>query len=267
MEPHPNTIRARALRSGATSAERLLWSRLRSRRLGGLKWRRQYAIGPYFADFACLEHRLIVELDGSQHGETPAADQRRTEWLGFQGWRVIRVWNTDLFEDPDAVCEAVLNAVTTRELSPVVAADRPHPLPLRPGPKGLASSPEGEAGLVRSRARAMLWDRLRAKRLGGVKWRRWSTSASIPADFFTHAHRLAVVLDDGSGPDAARVARIKTARWRVLRVHPAEVPFAITRICSALRAASGVPDQGVCEDPSPFVFDPPSVMLPEPCAA
>jgi len=102
--------RARNLRKHDTQAERLLWEALRARRLGGFKFVRQLAIGPYFADFACREHKLIVEIDGASHGTEAevAHDQVRTEYLVAQGWRVRRAWNQDVFTNLNGVCDSIL---------------------------------------------------------------------------------------------------------------------------------------------------------------
>jgi very-short-patch-repair endonuclease len=87
-----------------------MWTLLRSRRLADFKFRRQAPIGRYIADFLCPEKKLIVELDGSQHGESEA-DAKRDSWLRSQDFRVLRIWNNDLFERPDSVCEAVWAAL------------------------------------------------------------------------------------------------------------------------------------------------------------
>jgi very-short-patch-repair endonuclease len=76
MTPHHRSLsqgtksRARALRAAETDAEKALWRVLRDRRLQSTKWRRQVPIGPYIVDFVCFEHRLVVECDGSQHGDS-----------------------------------------------------------------------------------------------------------------------------------------------------------------------------------------------------
>ncbi|MDB5538387.1 MAG: putative methylase [Devosia sp.] len=84
-----------------------MWSRLRDRRLEGLKFVRQYAIGPYFADFVCREAMLVVELDGGQHDES-RQDERRTRYLNEQGYSVLRFWNNDVLGNTDGVVEALL---------------------------------------------------------------------------------------------------------------------------------------------------------------
>ena len=83
-------------------AERLLWYLLRGRRFAGCKFRRQHPVGRYIADFACVQHRLIIEADGGQHAGSEY-DARRTAWLRTQGWRVLRFWNNDIRRDPDMV--------------------------------------------------------------------------------------------------------------------------------------------------------------------
>ena len=102
---------ARALRANQTEAETRLWGLLRDRRLAGVKFRRQVPIGPYIADFVCLAAKLIVEVDGGQHGEDAAADAARTVWLEGQGFRVLRFWNNDALANSDGVLEEILAAV------------------------------------------------------------------------------------------------------------------------------------------------------------
>ncbi len=99
-----------------TDAERRLWSVLRSRRLLGYKFRRQRPIGPFIVDFACIEHRLVVEADGGQHLESNY-DARRTAWLEARGWRVMRFWNNDILANTEGVQEAVLMALKGEAVS------------------------------------------------------------------------------------------------------------------------------------------------------
>jgi very-short-patch-repair endonuclease len=84
---------------------------LRSRRLGGHKFVRQLAIGPYFADFACRQAALIIELDGSQLFESEK-DDARTRFLNAEGYAVLRFWNTDLLLNPSATAAAILAALS-----------------------------------------------------------------------------------------------------------------------------------------------------------
>ncbi len=108
--PNQNTQtqHARNLRQTSTNAEQHLWYRLRDRRLDNLKFRRQHPIGPYFADFACLQPKLVIELDGGQHQEQAEADARRTANIEQQGFHVLRFWNNQVFGETDAVLETIL---------------------------------------------------------------------------------------------------------------------------------------------------------------
>ena len=111
---HRTTLaRARKLRRDETSAEQRLWEELRGRRLNGHKFVRQLPIGPYVADFACRGRRLIVEVDGATHGDRAelAHDQRRTAFLEQQGWRVLRVWNEEVYSNLNGVCDSILLAL------------------------------------------------------------------------------------------------------------------------------------------------------------
>src|SRR5689334_1156111 len=80
--------RARALRLARTGVERRLWQRVRNRQLSGFKFRRQHPVGSYITDFFCVDARLVIELDGSQHGDQRGlhADERRTKYLKEQGF-------------------------------------------------------------------------------------------------------------------------------------------------------------------------------------
>lgn len=104
------TNRARALRSRSSSAEDRLWSHIRNRHLDGHKFVRQAPVGPYFADFLCRERKLIVEIDGATHGEDLeiACDEARTSELAGLGYRVVRVSNTDVYDNIDGVLEYLL---------------------------------------------------------------------------------------------------------------------------------------------------------------
>ena len=98
--------RARSLRQTATEVEKLLWHAVRDRRLAGLKFRHQQRMGRYVVDFICHERRLIVELDGGQH--TAVGDAERTAFLESEGYRVLRIWNPDVFRNLDGVLETIL---------------------------------------------------------------------------------------------------------------------------------------------------------------
>ncbi len=121
--------REHRLRREQTDAERTLWRQLRNRRLLGWKFRRQHRIGPYFADFVCLEAGLVIELDGSQHLDGVAYDAVRTARLRREGFGVLRFWNDLVLRETDAVLAAITIALA------------PHP-PSAPCPR---TRGEGEA--------------------------------------------------------------------------------------------------------------------------
>jgi very-short-patch-repair endonuclease len=101
---------ARRLRLNSTEEERLLWSALRNRRFSEFKFRRQVPIGRYIVDFASLEARLIVELDGSQHAES-RRDAIRDTWLATQNFRILRIWNNELTQAHSSVLDAIWHAL------------------------------------------------------------------------------------------------------------------------------------------------------------
>jgi very-short-patch-repair endonuclease len=106
----------RSLRKDLTSAERLLWSRLRRRQLAGFKFRRQHQIGLYICDFASLDGSIIVELDGSQHVDRKTYDGRRDGFLRSAGFRVLRFWNDDVLARTDQVVETIYAALQCPEM-------------------------------------------------------------------------------------------------------------------------------------------------------
>ena len=104
------TFRARRLRADLTGAEHKLWYRLRDRRLGGWKFRRQVPIGPWVVDFRCKEKSVVVEVDGGQHYASQR-DRRRDVALARQGYRVLRFWNSDVMSNPEGVLTVILAAL------------------------------------------------------------------------------------------------------------------------------------------------------------
>ncbi|MEG3789911.1 endonuclease domain-containing protein [Lysobacter sp. CCNWLW3] len=116
MRPGQKRNCARHLRRSMTDAELRLWFHLRNRALMGCKFRRQHPIGPYIADFACIERGLIVETDGGQHADS-GADRVRTRFLAFRGYRVLRFWNNDVLARTDAVLEQIHAAVARDAVS------------------------------------------------------------------------------------------------------------------------------------------------------
>lgn len=102
------TYKSRKLRQESTPAEVHLWSYLRARRLNGFKFKRQFRIGPYIADFVCLSKKLVLELDGSHHLEQEEYDLERTQYMEHFGFRVLRFWNHDVLNNLPAVLERIL---------------------------------------------------------------------------------------------------------------------------------------------------------------
>jgi very-short-patch-repair endonuclease len=103
------------MRAQPTEAERRLWLLLRSRRLAEFKFRRQVPIGRYIGDILCPDHKLIVELDGSQHAGNEL-DIARDRWLTAQGFRILRIWNNDMLARPSAVLETIWAHLQEQEL-------------------------------------------------------------------------------------------------------------------------------------------------------
>ena len=114
--------RAKQMRSQQTDAEHRLWQILRAHRFAGYKFRRQVPIDFYIADFICFAERLIIELDGGQHAES-RRDEKRDAYLHSRGFRVLRIWNNDLFTNEEGVAEAILAALRSPPL--------PNPSPAR----------------------------------------------------------------------------------------------------------------------------------------
>ena len=102
---------ARRLRHEQTDAERMVWRALRAAALG-VTFRRQHPIGAAIVDFACVEARLVIEIDGGQHGG--AADAERDEALRAAGWRVLRYWNSEVMENLDGVLAEITRALKAR---------------------------------------------------------------------------------------------------------------------------------------------------------
>ena len=106
-KPHLRIARARSLRSESTLTESLLWAVLRDRQLDGMKFRRQVVIGKYIADFCCIDAKLVIEVDGSQHEDQQTYDAARTAHLSRNGYRVLRFWNADVLTGLEGVVEII----------------------------------------------------------------------------------------------------------------------------------------------------------------
>ncbi|WP_333879051.1 endonuclease domain-containing protein [Methylobacter sp.] len=118
----PQKSLARALRINQTDAERLIWNQLRNRRMVGCKFRRQQIIGPYIADFLCMEPKLVIELDGGQHLQQQASDEQRTQYLQKLGYKVLRFWNHEVLRETQAVLDAI-----RLEIINLIPSPRPSP--------------------------------------------------------------------------------------------------------------------------------------------
>jgi len=119
-----NTTTAKRLRRHLTDAEQILWFRLRGRRLGGWKFKRQVPIDHFIADFVCADAKMIVELDGGQHADRAPQDEERTKTLEAMGYLVLRFWNNDVMRNIESVLEEILNMLSQQSPEP------PHPTPL-----------------------------------------------------------------------------------------------------------------------------------------
>lgn len=100
---------ARHNRSHLNDAEVRLWVELRRRALG-FRFNRQRVIGRYIVDFVCIDRRLVVEVDGSQHADSPH-DRERDEYLARKGYRVKRVWSWDVLAATDSVVDEIREAL------------------------------------------------------------------------------------------------------------------------------------------------------------
>jgi very-short-patch-repair endonuclease len=114
---------ARALRRNATNAERRLWQALRRKQVGGFRFRRQVILGGFIADFACLEARLAIEVDGATHSskEEIARDLAWTAAIAAHGFVILRFTNDDVYRNLDGVAETVAMKLT--ELRPRIDGD------------------------------------------------------------------------------------------------------------------------------------------------
>ncbi|KTE07107.1 endonuclease domain-containing protein [Sphingopyxis sp. H115] len=115
------TALSRELRLNATPAERALWAQLSARKVSGVRFNRQFPIGPFICDFVSRSARLVIEVDGGQHAVDVEKDQARTAFLQSQGYRVIRFWNNDVLKRVEGVVSEIK----------LVLADMPSPSPSR----------------------------------------------------------------------------------------------------------------------------------------
>ena len=109
---------AKSLGSNQTDAEWRLWGSLRAKRFAGYKFKRQQPLGSYIVDFVCFKRRLVVEVDGSQHMDSPS-DAKRDLWLAREGFRVLRFWDNAVLQELESVEEAIF--------APLEGNDAPSP--------------------------------------------------------------------------------------------------------------------------------------------
>ncbi len=138
---HPMVPSSRDLRKRQTGAEARLWTILKDRRLHGIKFRRQHPVGPFVVDFCCSACRLVIELDGRIHEEMVEQDEERTRLLAVSGYHVIRFRNEEVFLNPDAVANQIVDlarsmiaardSVTAGVPSPGATLTRRSPSPVR----------------------------------------------------------------------------------------------------------------------------------------
>ncbi len=102
---------AKRLRTDMSEPEGILWAELRAGRFSNIKFRRQVPIDRYIADFLCHEYKLIIELDGEQHGEMVEQDAARDAILARHGFRVLRIWNHELRSNKQLVLDNIWHAI------------------------------------------------------------------------------------------------------------------------------------------------------------
>jgi very-short-patch-repair endonuclease len=157
--PDPRVPRARRLRREMTDAERKLWWHLRRLPVEHSHFRRQATIGPYFADFACHQRRLVIEVDGGQHNRPDhvVTDAERSAYLRSQGYRVLRFWNNEVLKNIEGVMERILAALRGGEADPPPLPP-PHRAKMRGGrgterPSRASENTEARTASVKGRIR------------------------------------------------------------------------------------------------------------------
>ncbi len=119
---------AKEMRSKPAPAEKKLWFCLRNRKLGGLKFRRQFAVEQYIADFYCAEFRLIIEIDGESHDDRGEYDSKRTDKLIAMGYAIVRYSNVDVHENLEGVLLDILRRCEGRRNLQLGPSPLPSPL-------------------------------------------------------------------------------------------------------------------------------------------
>ena len=102
------------LRNSPTDVERLLWQRLKSSQVEGIKFRRQQVIEDFIVDFVSFEKKIVIELDGGQHAETSEKDKRRDDCLIMNGYKVLRFWDNEVIQNMEGVLEVIRTSCLNR---------------------------------------------------------------------------------------------------------------------------------------------------------
>ena len=151
------TQHSRSLRNNATPAERKLWNSLKNRQLNGVRFNRQVVIRPYICDLVARSAKLVIEIDGGQHGDATSYDRKRTEFLEAKGYRVLRFWNNEVIENIEGVVIRIGEALKLPPPARAGGVDSPKasggrmvpPAEDTPSPSSLrSSSPPAPAGGV-----------------------------------------------------------------------------------------------------------------------
>ena len=114
--------KARELRRDPSLAEKLCWEAVRAHRMEGIKFRRQYPVGPYFADFACVSKRLVIEIDGDHHADKAEAGARRTAFMENLGWEVVRFGAAETVHNPEGIWAAIQALVSDGASPPLLTS-------------------------------------------------------------------------------------------------------------------------------------------------
>src|SRR6266545_4774834 len=118
MRADPRLIEfARQMRREPPPTERIMWRLLRGHRLAGFRFRRQQPVPPYIADYYCAVAKLVIEVDGDSHAVNEEADRVRNEWFEERRLKVLHFWNSEVFDDPDAVLETIYRTCIERGAS------------------------------------------------------------------------------------------------------------------------------------------------------
>lgn len=121
---------AHTMRREPTVAEQRLWSRLRAAQLNGLRFRRQFPLGPYILDLYCRAARLAIELDGATHAD-PTRDQTRDAYLTTRAIKVLHFWNNEVMENTEGVLQIIATEAEARIYKPPTTHKHPNHPPSR----------------------------------------------------------------------------------------------------------------------------------------